>query len=341
MPWDGHRDPAVDLARGIAVVCMVIAHVRVWSPFDSGPARLVLLLVNNVASPLFALVMGISAGIVLTRRERRVSGPVFIARDVVRGLLLVLVGLALQSLGTFVAIVLMSLGLTLAVAAPLALLPLPAVAGLAAASFAVGPWVTAAARSTFDPARVHSPALLDQVLQWVVLSTHYRVVSLLPFVLLGVVLARLRLTPRVAGATLGLGLVAGVGVVALRLAGHGLGVSQVRSGDLPDALLDLALAATACGAVVLLARWAPARPLVAASAPVRATGALALTAYVLHVCLIAVAMRAIPWPTAQEWWAPLGGGILLVTLVVCHAWWARLGKGPVERVVAAVTDRIG
>ena len=60
-----------------------------------------------------------------------------------------------------------------------------------------------------------------------------------------------------------------------------------------------------------------------------------------HVCLIAVAMRAIPWPTAQEWWAPLGGGILLVTLAVCHLWWARLGKGPVERVVAAVTDRIG
>ncbi|GAA8851754.1 hypothetical protein DUHN55_38680 [Helicobacter pylori] len=158
---------------------------------------------------------------------------------------------------------------------------------------------------------MHSPALLDQGLQWVVLSTHYRVVSLLPFVLLGVVLARLRLTPRVAGATLGLGLVAGLGVVALRLAGHGLGVSEVRSGDLPDALLDLALAATACGAVVLLARWTTARPLVAASAPVRATGALALTAYVLHVCLIAVAMRAIPWPTAQEWWAPLGGGILL------------------------------
>ena len=46
MPWDGRRDPAVDLVRGIAVVCMVIAHVRVWSPFDSGPARLVLLLVR-------------------------------------------------------------------------------------------------------------------------------------------------------------------------------------------------------------------------------------------------------------------------------------------------------
>ena len=85
-------------------------------------------------------------------------------------------------------------------------------ANITGASGTLNRQAKSAARSAFDPARVHSPALLDQGLQWVVLSTHYRVVSLLPFVLLGVVLARLRLTPRVAGATLGLGLVAGLGV---------------------------------------------------------------------------------------------------------------------------------
>ena len=52
-----------------------------------------------------------------------------------------------------------------------------------------GARVNAAARAAFAPERVYSPALVDQVLQWFVLSTHYRVVSLLPFVLLGVVLA--------------------------------------------------------------------------------------------------------------------------------------------------------
>ena len=340
-PWDGGRDPAVDLVRGVAVICMVIAHVRVWAPFDSGVAELVLLVVNNVASPLFALVMGVSAGIVLTRREGRVAGGVFVVRDLVRGVLLVGIGLALQALHTFVAIVLMSLGATLMVAAPLALLPVPAVGAIAAAVFAAGPWVNAAARSALDPTRVHSDALVDQVLQWLVLSTHYRVVSLLPFVLAGVVLARVRLTRQAAATTLGVGLLAGVGVVLLRLAGHGLGVSEVRSGDLPDALLDVALAATAFGVIVLLARWVPMRPVVTALAPVRATGALALTAYVLHVCLIAVVMRAVDWPAAQEGWALYGGGILLATVGVCWLWWRLLGKGPVERLMAVVTDRIG
>lgn len=50
--------------------------------------------------------------------------------------------------------------------------------------------VNAAARSAMDPRRVYSDVWIDQVLQWFVLSTHYRVVSLLPVVLIGVVLAR-------------------------------------------------------------------------------------------------------------------------------------------------------
>lgn len=84
-PWDGARDPAVDLVRGVAVVCMVIAHVRVWAPMDSEVVKIAITLVNNVASPLFALVMGISAGIVLTRRDAPVRGWVFLARNLVRG----------------------------------------------------------------------------------------------------------------------------------------------------------------------------------------------------------------------------------------------------------------
>ena len=74
LPWDTGRDPAVDLVRGIAVVCMVIAHVKVWAPTEDTLVKIVLTLVNNVASPLFALVMGVSAGIVLTRSSRQVRG---------------------------------------------------------------------------------------------------------------------------------------------------------------------------------------------------------------------------------------------------------------------------
>lgn len=340
-PWDTGRDPAVDLLRGLAVVCMIIAHVRVWAPVDSGVAKIVLALVNNVASPLFALVMGMSAGIVLTRRTGRVVGSSFIVRNLVRGLILIVLGVLLEQLGTFVAIVLMSLGATLIVAAPLALLPVPALAATTVVVFVAGPFVNAAARAAFDPVRVHSVAWVDQVLQWVVLSTHYRVVSLLPFVLAGVLLARYRLTARAALASLATGIVAGVAVVALRLAGIGLGVSEVTSGDVPDALLDVALSGTALGVVVLAVRWSATGPLVRVLEPVRATGALALTAYVLHVCLIALARQTADPRQPYEDWVVFAGGIFVVTLLACWLWWRVLGKGPVERAMGLVTDRLG
>lgn len=341
LPWDGGRDAAVDLVRGVAIVCMVIAHVKVWAPTEATPVKFSLLLVNNVASPLFALIMGVSAGIVLTRRQHPVTGPTYVARTVLRGLLLVVIGVGLERLDTFVAIVLMSLGATLVVAAPLVLLPVPVLAVGAALTFAVGPVVNAAARGAFDPTRVHSDALVDQMLQWFVLSPHYRVVSLLPFVLIGVVLARLGLGRRVAVGSLAVGLVAGLAVVSLWLGGRGIGRSEVISGDLTDALLDLALTGCAFGAVIAIARWPRAAPVVTVLEPVRALGTMALTAYVLHVCLIALAMHTGDPRTPFDSWPLYAGGILLVTVLACWAWARFVGKGPVERAMALVTDPIG
>lgn len=339
LPWDRGRDPAVDLVRGVAVICMIIAHVRVWAPITSVPAKAAVLVVNNVASPLFALVMGVSVGIVLTRSARPVTGTSFIVRNLVRGLLLIAIGVGLEQLHTFVAIVLMSLGATLVVAAPFALLPVRVLAGVALLTFAVGPVVNAAARAALDLTRVYSRAWLDQVLQWLVLSTHYRVVSLLPFALIGIVLARRGLTRAVALWTVLVGLAAGVGVGLLRLGGVGIGVSEVASGDLPDALLDVALAGCALEVVVLVARSTWAEPVVAALAPVRAVGAVALTAYVLHVGLISVVMRALG-PVAYEHWPVLTSGILLATVLTCWFWWVLVGRGPVERLMALVSDRV-
>lgn len=340
LPWDGGRDAAVDLARGIAIVCMVIAHVRVWAPTDAAPVKFTLLLVNNVASPLFALIMGISAGIVLTRRTGRVTGSTFVLRNLVRGLVIIIIGMLLEQLHTFVAIVLMSLGATLVVASPLALLPVPVVAATAAITFAVGPAVNAAVRGALDPTRIHSGAVVDQVLQWFVLSAHYRVVSLLPFVLIGVVMARVGLGRKVAAWSLVVGLAAGLAVVVLWLGGRGIGRSEVVSGDLTDSLLDLALTGCAFGVVLALARWPRAAPVVTALAPVRGVGAMALTAYVLHVGLIAVVMRTMDWQATSVHWPWLTTGVLLVTVLACWGWWRLIGRGPIERLMALVTDRI-
>lgn len=338
-PWDGGRDPAVDLVRGVAVLCMIVAHVKVWAQVSSEVATFALVLVNNVASPLFALVMGVSSGIVLTRADRRPSRAAFVVRNVVRGLILIGIGVALEQLGTFVAIVLQSLGATLVVASPLALLPVLPLAATAVTTFVAGPFVNAAVREAVGPAHVYSSEWVRQLLEWVVLSTHYRVVSLLPFVLAGVLLARHRLTVRAALVALAVGVCAGIGVVALRLSGRGFGVSEVVSGDVPDSLLDVALAGTALGVIVLLARWVPPGVL-AATAPVRATGALALTAYVLHVCLIALTMRTTTALAAYDSWMLYSTGVLGITVLACWAWWSLLGTGPVERAMGLVTDRI-
>lgn len=341
LPWDGGRDVAVDLVRGLAVVFMVIAHVRVWAPTDAAPVKFTLLVVNNVASPLFALVMGVSAGIVLTRRRHPVTGTTFVLRNLVRGLVLIVIGVGLEQLDTFVAIVLMSLGATLAVAAPLALLPVPVLVALATLTFAIGPAVNAAAREALDPTRVYSEAWVDQVLQWFVLSTHYRVVSLLPFVLIGVVLARVGLGRRAAAGSLGVGLLAGLAVIALWIGGRGIGRSDVLSGDLTDSLLDLALTGCAFGVIVLLARWPGGAPVVTALAPVRGVGTMALTAYVLHVALIALVMRTMDWQATAEHWPWLTTGVLVVTVLGCWLWWRLVGRGPIERLMALVTDRVG
>lgn len=340
LPWDTGRDAAVDLVRGVAVVCMIIAHVRVWAPVESVPAKAFILVVNNVASPLFALIMGVSAGIVLTRARRPVTGRTFVLRNVARGLILIAIGVGLEQLHTFVAIVLQSLGATLIVASPLALLSVPVLTVGAVLTFAVGPAVNAVARSAFDPRRLYSDAWVDQVLQWLVLSTHYRVVSLLPFVLIGVVLARWGLTRRVAAGALGVGLTAGIAVVGLRLAGIGIGVSEVVSGDLPDSLLDVALAGCAFGVIVIVARSPQASSAVATLAPVRAVGAVALTAYVLQVVVIACVMWTLDWQAREAYWPVLTSGVFVATILACWAWWRLVGRGPVERLMALVTDRI-
>lgn len=341
LPWDTGRDAAVDLVRGVAVVFMVIAHVRVWAPTPPIPGKVALLVVNNVASPLFALIMGVSAGIVLTRAQRSVTGTTFVVRNVIRGLVLIAIGVGLEQLHTFVAIVLQSLGATLIVATPLALLSGRVLIMASVLVFAVGPAVNAAAREVFDPARVYSDAWIDQVLQWFVLSTHYRVVSLLPFVLIGVVLARWGLTRRVAAGSVVVGLVAGVAVVGLWLTGRGIGRSEVVSGDLTDSLLDVALTGCVFGVIVLLARWSRATSTVSALEPVRAVGALALTSYVLHVALIAIVTRTVDGQTAAEQWPLLAGGVLVGTVLACWVWWRLLGRGPVERLMAIPTKRIG
>lgn len=149
---------------------------------------------------------------------------------------------------SLIAIVLMSLGAALIVAAPLALLPVPTLTGVAAVTFVLGPFVNAAARGALDP-------------------------------------FRLGLQRRAALAALLTGVVAGVVVGALAAGAFG----------------------------VLL----------------------------LHVALIALVLGTLGWAQIRADWLLLASGVLIGTILACWAWWSLFGKGPIERLMALVTDPIG
>lgn len=329
------RDLGVDLARGLAVVAMVVAHVKVWWPFDHGAAGYVLAQVNNVASPLFCLLMGVSAGIVLTRSRGAMTGAPFVARNAVRGLVLVLAGLLLEQLETFVAIVLQALGVVLVVGSVLALLPTWAVAGTAVATFLLGPGINELARAHLLPSPT-DPYLVVRGLEWAVLSPYYRLTNLLPFFLAGVLLARRGLRTRDLQAVTVAGL-AGLAFVAVHRAS---GRELMVSGTLADNVSDLGLSFTVLGLTLLACRTDRLREPVRGLTPVAAVGALPFSAYVLHVVLIAVVLHV--WEPPRPWdaWLLPSAAVLLATVLGGWLWWTVLGKGPIERLLALVTDRI-
>ena len=328
----GDRVLGIDLTRGVAIIAMVIAHVRVWSPYSSDDDLVissVLAQVNNLASPLFALVMGVSVGLVSLRPG--VTPAAAIRRDVVRGLLLIATGLALNQLGTFIAIVLQHLGVTLIVGTVLARLRLPVLTIVTAATFLAAPLVNAAARAALPGVQTYRGAPWEQVLEWIVLSPYYRLTNLLPFFLLGVVMAVRHFERRLLVALLAVGALSYLAFVALWLAGF----EVQTSGSYLDTLSDVGLAVTTASALILLAPRLPAAAR-AVLAPVVAVGTVSLSAYVFHVVLIDVLTVDDARRDSAIHWAAAGGLVLAATVGLGWMWWRVVGVGPLERLLAAV-----
>jgi uncharacterized membrane protein len=303
---------------------MVIAH---GLPFigDRIPdsAAFVLQQVNDLASPLFALVMGVSAGLVLRRSEPARAET----RAVVKGLVLVLLGVLLEQLDHWVAVILHILGLLLIVGTPLLRLGSRWLVGLASACFVAGPWliqrVTRAAGGTAGGQPPVAPWSTNPLLQWLLLNPHYRVLTLLPVFLLGAVLARRGLgDERTAWWCALVGLVMVWASFAAELLGH-----PVRfSGDLHDQVQENGLALAAYGVVMAtgLARARERSPY-AVLPRLALVGRVALSLYVAHVLLLVPLIARFP----EGGWSAM---VILLSLSLAGAWaWARfVGLGPVE-----------
>ncbi|MGG5260613.1 hypothetical protein [Phycicoccus avicenniae] len=322
----GPRLPGPDLARGVAVLVMLLA---LLAPLGD--------LGGFLAGPLFVVLVGLSVGVVLDRPG--VSRPRFVVDEVVRGVLLVVLGLVLPSVGAPVDDVLPPLGLLVIVLAPLALglhrLPVLTL-GVAAGAAVLGPLVLERAREA-RPSGSVARTLLD----WLAAGPNHRLVSFLPMALGGLALALL--LPRLAGWRPALG-VAGVllasgGVVLALGAASAEGVAA-SSGTTAQVAASTLLS---CGVVVLGVGLAELVGGGAAAArvlsPVFSLGRLSLTAYAMTVLVLALGSLVLgdagggAWPT-----------VLVTALVVVAAVWVldrTWGTGPLELLVRVLRRPTG
>lgn len=350
----GSRVVAVDLARGIALAGMMLAHL--------GPAQLGAtppvneIISSGRAAPLFALLAGVSMSLVQRRDPRGVGS---VRATCVRGLLLVLLGLSLGSLRDGpVLIILVVYGLLITAALPLRVLATRTLVLLTIAWTALAPVGLLALRIHHDPVLVEQPSWSDVQDPWrlvgtVVLWGGYPAVIWMAYVLAGLVIGRLDLTDLMTAVRLsGAGLV--LAAVPLCLAwwhvrdwpllfahdsypSDPVGWTELWAvGPHTSMPLNL-ISATGSAALVLgvsavVVRSAGARRAVAS---VCAAGAMTLTLYTVHVLWTWRLRLDAEVPALGSW----GGWALQVVVLFGAAWaWRRvLGRGPLEQIVRWVS----
>ncbi|WP_189838826.1 DUF418 domain-containing protein [Streptomyces umbrinus] len=370
----------LDLARGLAVFGMYAAHVGP-DPSVGGPLGFVLELARGRSSALFALLAGFSLVLITGRPHPRTgrAGRQAVGRILIRSVVLVVLGFALTALDTDVDVILAFYGLTFLAVLPLYRLRVRTLAAIGAASALVMPQVLYVIRQSIDNgdwsdtvigrdplARISDTDGLVELL----FSGEYPVLTWMPFMIVGMVVARLDLGRAKVRARLAL---AGGGLAVLGYGGSWLAlrlvpnahatVAAATDGDsgasawwsdtvgyvtdgTPAAWLLVAaphsqttfsiLGNTGAALLVVAACVAvTARmPRVTRLAtPVAAVGMISLTAYVLHILAIyVVGMEDETGPALVALLAFIATAMLLAT-----AWTRRFRRGPLEYLLHATT----
>ncbi|MEC5185885.1 uncharacterized protein RCH12_003363 [Cryobacterium sp. MP_3.1] len=328
-----------DVARGVAILAMLIAHAGPLM-FDQ-PAATAFLQgqLNDVASPLFATTMGAAAAIVLAKAGTASAQRTVILQNVVRGAILVLLGLLLATWGSWIAIVLSFLGIVLAIGTPLVLLGTRALVAVLAAVLVLGAPLNElmlAATGPLITVGERTPASF--LLEWLFLSPHYRVTNLLPWFLFGALLFRIRFGGRRAGWIL-----LAIAVPAWWLGPLWRGATGAEfspSGSYLDTLHDAGLVLGVLGVIMLLASLRGRRTAAVVRAvflPFEAIGSISLSLYVFQVAVVGwMADNGISYgSTDPVAWLVLVIGVPIVGIL----WWRFVGKGPIEWLIGVVSGR--
>jgi uncharacterized membrane protein len=370
----GRRLTGIDAARGIALLGMMATHIFPLYDEQTGDATWTGLVFSGRSSALFAVVAGIGLALLTGGSQPRTGRALSADRRgiAVRALIIALVGLTLGGLDTSIAIILFHYGILFLLALPFVGMGLPQLAVWAGAwlllspvlAYLIRPWLATAVE----------PSTLDSNVSWesflepgtlftdVLFTGFYPVVQWLSYLLIGLVIGRLRLAELpVQVGLVAAGIVAAAGakflsyyllvdrggfealletnsgriwplarMMEVNLAGveqtgswWWLAVSGPHSGSPLDLLHTAGTAAAVVGVCLLLTRAQPNLLL-----PLSAAGAMTLTLYSVHVWVMSVT-DAQPVPPEPVW-------LFWISVVVAAGIgiaFTRLGsRGPLEMV---------
>ncbi|WP_081319071.1 heparan-alpha-glucosaminide N-acetyltransferase domain-containing protein [Microbacterium testaceum] len=336
------RLAGVDLARGLAVVGMLAAHLLDTEDFVAGDPSSWLDIVNGRSSILFAVLAGVSISLV-TGGTKPVEGyrrTRASARLAMRGALLWVIGILLVMTGVPVYVILPAYALLFVLSLPFLGMRPRALFLTAGALALVMPWI----QPVLDAAPIWSGRGGDELAA--ALGWHYPFPVWIAFLLAGMGLGRLnlRLLPEQA-----LIVLAGS---ALTLAGYGLALATAplvagnaylstvltaedHSAGLGEVIGSGGFAIAAIGLCLLLCRT----PLRWVAIPLRAVGSMPLTAYVVQLLVWAVVALAVLGDTSDLWGIralELFGPLTLGLIVGCTVWVLTVGRGPLEALVDAI-----
>ncbi|MDQ1122667.1 heparan-alpha-glucosaminide N-acetyltransferase domain-containing protein [Microbacterium trichothecenolyticum] len=336
------RLAGVDLARGLAVLGMLAAHLLDTEDFVVRDPSSWLDVVNGRSSILFAVLAGVSISLV-TGGTRPVVGPRrarAAARLALRGALLWAIGMLLVLTGVPVYVILPAYALLFALSLPFLGMRSRGLFLTAGALAVVMPWV----QPVLDAAPIWSGRSGEDIAA--MLGWHYPFPVWIAFLLVGMGLGRLelRLLPEQAMIMLGGG--------ALMLAGYGLAIvtapavaadpylsavltADAHSAGLWEVIGSGGFAIATIGLCLLLCRT----PLRWVAVPLRAVGSMPLTAYVVQLLVWALVALILLGDTSDLWgiraldlFAPL----TLAIVIGCTVWALTVGRGPLETVIDAV-----
>ncbi len=331
------RIPGVDVARGLAVLGMITAHVAPGGAGDDWPWSATQV-ADGRSAALFVVLSGVSVAL-MSGGARPVAGTRRVqarTRLFTRAFLLLGLGAGLVVLGTPIAVILPTYAVLFAVATgllgrtPRWLFAAAAVTAVVAppVRLLLAAWLEAEPR----PGSTYTDLLVGDF---------YPALVWVAYVLAGLGVGRLDLRDaRVRRVMLATG-------AGLALAGYASAALLTRATD-PDGVLHalvtsephsgsgvevVASTGVSLGALALCLMAGDRLP--RGAAPLAATGALALTAYCGHVVVIALLGPEAVWaPTAGTWLT-----FVAVTVVACTAWRAAWGRGPLERLLHGVSTR--